>query len=63
MGFTPGQGTKIPHAMWHGQKLKQTKKFKYLKTKLQVDTVYGPPLWISAKIGFQYSVNASVQQI
>ena len=25
-GSIPGQGTKIPHAMWHGQKKKKTLK-------------------------------------
>ena len=26
MGSIPGQGTKIPHATWHGQKIKKKKK-------------------------------------
>ena len=25
MGSIPGQGTNIPHAVWHAQKIKQTK--------------------------------------
>ena len=28
MGLIPGQGTKIPHATWWGQKIKQIKKKK-----------------------------------
>ena len=28
MGSNPGQGTKIPHAVWHGQEIKKKKDIK-----------------------------------
>ena len=34
VGLIPGWGTKISHAMWHGQKKKKEKKDIYLKKKL-----------------------------
>ena len=27
LGSIPGQGTKIPYVMWHGQKIKQNKPY------------------------------------
>ena len=30
MGSIPGQGTKIPHAAWCGQKVKKKKKYIYI---------------------------------
>ena len=34
LGSIPGPGTKIPQAMWHGQKIKEKKKRKTLVYKL-----------------------------
>ena len=63
MGFTPGREQRSHTLCGMAKNLNKQKNLQYLKTKLQVDTVYGPPLWISAKIGFQYSVNAAAKSL
>ena len=35
LGSVPDQGSKIPHAVWHSQKIKKKKKKKNFKKKLR----------------------------
>ena len=50
-GSVPGWGTKIPHGVWHGQKIKKQSKKSYCEENKQDDVVVfreaylGPMVW------------------
>lgn len=51
MGSIPGLGTRIPHAVWHGQKIKLKKDHIFFKNKRYCWHVYKKELEFSRTAG------------
>ena len=57
MGSIPGQGTKIPHATWHGQKILKRQKAEWILKEYTMESIVFILAW--SKPGAEGSIRLS----